>query len=121
MLQAIALHGHTRAVTRVKFNRDGDLLFSCAKDGQGGRGGGGVAIKGHGSVEPTERVLTNEFELWSGLLWIESKTATPTASCNSDSILSEIWNSASGKRHFVVYGASSMGFSWEGRTPHPLP
>jgi|UniRef100_A0A7S4CT44 translation initiation factor 3 subunit I len=32
MIRPIALHGHTRSVTRVKFNREGDLLFSSAKD-----------------------------------------------------------------------------------------
>lgn len=28
----ILLHGHERALTQIKYNRDGDLLFSCAKD-----------------------------------------------------------------------------------------
>eukprot|EP00667_Euglena_gracilis_P017387 EG_transcript_18312 len=32
VLHPIALHGHTRSVTRVRFNREGDLLFSSAKD-----------------------------------------------------------------------------------------
>ena len=32
MLSGIALHGHTRAVTRVKFNKDSDLLFTTSKD-----------------------------------------------------------------------------------------
>ena len=26
------LRGHTRAITQVRYNRDGDLLFSVAKD-----------------------------------------------------------------------------------------
>jgi len=26
------LHGHERSVTQIKYNREGDLLFSCAKD-----------------------------------------------------------------------------------------
>ncbi|KAF6030184.1 EIF3I [Bugula neritina] len=26
------LHGHTRAITQIKYNREGDLLFSAAKD-----------------------------------------------------------------------------------------
>ncbi len=30
--QPILLQGHERAITRVKFNSDGDLLFTCAKD-----------------------------------------------------------------------------------------
>eukprot|EP00999_Lentomonas_sp_LEN2_P003017 NODE_873_length_1140_cov_109.052320_g831_i0.p1 GENE.NODE_873_length_1140_cov_109.052320_g831_i0~~NODE_873_length_1140_cov_109.052320_g831_i0.p1 ORF type:complete len:331 (+),score=55.30 NODE_873_length_1140_cov_109.052320_g831_i0:76-1068(+) len=32
MIKPFALHGHTRSVTRVKFNFDSDLLFSTAKD-----------------------------------------------------------------------------------------
>ena len=28
----IALHGHDRSITQIKYNREGDLLFSCAKD-----------------------------------------------------------------------------------------
>lgn len=27
-----SLHGHERAITQIKYNREGDLLFSCAKD-----------------------------------------------------------------------------------------
>ncbi len=26
------LHGHERAITQIKYNRDGDLLFTVAKD-----------------------------------------------------------------------------------------
>ena len=26
------LHGHERAITQIKYNKDGDLLFSVAKD-----------------------------------------------------------------------------------------
>lgn len=28
------LHGHERSITQIKYNREGDLLFSCAKDSQ---------------------------------------------------------------------------------------
>ena len=28
------LHGHERAITQIRYNREGDLLFSCAKDNQ---------------------------------------------------------------------------------------
>jgi len=31
-MKPIILHGHERPITKVKFNRDGDLLFSCSKD-----------------------------------------------------------------------------------------
>ena len=26
------MHGHERSITQIKYNLDGDLLFSCAKD-----------------------------------------------------------------------------------------
>ena len=28
------LHGHERAITQIKYNREGDLIFSAAKDPQ---------------------------------------------------------------------------------------
>jgi len=28
------LHGHERSITQIKYNREGDLIFSCAKDPQ---------------------------------------------------------------------------------------
>ena len=31
-MKPILLKGHTRALTYVKYNKDGDLLFSCSKD-----------------------------------------------------------------------------------------
>ena len=31
-IRPILLKGHSRPLTRVKFNRDGDLLFTCGKD-----------------------------------------------------------------------------------------
>eukprot|EP00923_Selenidium_pygospionis_P034502 GHVN01060114.1.p1 GENE.GHVN01060114.1~~GHVN01060114.1.p1 ORF type:complete len:245 (+),score=7.13 GHVN01060114.1:39-773(+) len=34
MIKTITLHHHTRPLTSVHFNREGDLLFSTAKDGQ---------------------------------------------------------------------------------------
>ena len=31
-MRPLSLKGHERALTRVRFNREGDLLFSAAKD-----------------------------------------------------------------------------------------
>ncbi|XP_055332647.1 eukaryotic translation initiation factor 3 subunit I-like [Paramacrobiotus metropolitanus] len=31
-MKPILLHGHDRAITQVKYNREGDLFFSCSKD-----------------------------------------------------------------------------------------
>jgi WD40 repeat protein len=30
----ILLHGHERAITQIKYNREGDLIFTAAKDNQ---------------------------------------------------------------------------------------
>ena len=30
----LMLHGHERAITQIKYNLEGDLLFSCGKDPQ---------------------------------------------------------------------------------------
>ena len=32
IMKPISLHGHERSITTVRYNRDGDLLFSSAKD-----------------------------------------------------------------------------------------
>jgi translation initiation factor 3 subunit I len=31
-LRPICLKGHSRPITKVKFNREGDLLVTCGKD-----------------------------------------------------------------------------------------
>ena len=31
-MRPILLKGHSRSITMIKYNRDGDLLFSCSKD-----------------------------------------------------------------------------------------
>lgn len=33
-IKPILLHGHERSITQIKYNREGDLIFSCAKDSQ---------------------------------------------------------------------------------------
>lgn len=33
-MKPLMLHGHERSVTQIKYNREGDLLFSCSKDHQ---------------------------------------------------------------------------------------
>jgi len=33
-MKPLMLHGHERSITQIKYNREGDLLFSCAKDPQ---------------------------------------------------------------------------------------
>lgn len=31
-MKPLLLHGHERSITQIKYNREGDLIFSCAKD-----------------------------------------------------------------------------------------
>jgi translation initiation factor 3 subunit I len=31
-MKPIVLQGHARSITQIKYNREGDLLFSCSKD-----------------------------------------------------------------------------------------
>ena len=31
-MKPLMMHGHERSITQIKYNLDGDLLFSCAKD-----------------------------------------------------------------------------------------
>ena len=31
IMKPIMMHGHERSITQIKYNREGDLLFSCAK------------------------------------------------------------------------------------------
>lgn len=31
-MKPISLHGHEKSITQICYNREGDLLFSCAKD-----------------------------------------------------------------------------------------
>ena len=31
-MRPLLLQGHERPLTQIKYNRDGDLLFSCSKD-----------------------------------------------------------------------------------------
>jgi len=33
-MRPLMLHGHERSITQIKYSREGDLLFSCAKDSQ---------------------------------------------------------------------------------------
>lgn len=33
-MRAFALYGHSRPVKQIKFNRDGDLFFTCSDDKQ---------------------------------------------------------------------------------------
>ncbi|XP_060083242.1 eukaryotic translation initiation factor 3 subunit I-like [Ylistrum balloti] len=98
-MKPILLHGHERSITEIKYNREGDLIFSCAKDHQpnvwyslnGERLG---SFKGHtGAVWnmdvnwDTTYVLTasadNSCKLWDCqtgkmLSTMESKTAVRT-------------------------------------------
>ena len=82
------LHGHERSITQIKYNREGDLLFSSAKDANpnvwrtinGERMG---TYKGHGGA------------VWSiDVNWETTKVITAAAdnSCR-------IWDAATGRNY----------------------
>jgi len=100
-MKPISLHGHERAITKIRYNRDGDLLFSSAKDHSpnvwfslnGERLG---SFEGHGGAVwdidckwDSTRVVTaaadNSCRLWdceTGKELLKWETKTAVRSCN---------------------------------------
>ncbi|XP_072045225.1 eukaryotic translation initiation factor 3 subunit I-like [Amphiura filiformis] len=107
-MKPIALFGHDRSITTVKYNREGDLLFSSAKDNQptvwysinGERLG---TFEGHGGA------------VWCiDCSWDSSKVLTGSAdnSCR-------IWDCETGKQMGMFDTRSAVrtcGFSYSGQT-----
>lgn len=85
-MKLIALHGHSRAITRVKYNRDGDLLFSTAKD----------TSPTVWSAETGERLGT--YEGHQGAVWdIDTNfTSTLVATAGADQC-TKLWNLLTGE------------------------
>lgn len=99
-MKPLMLHGHERSITQIKYNREGDLLFSSAKDNQpnvwysinGERLG---TFKGHNGAVwgidvnwETTRVLTgsadNSCRLWdcaTGVQLTQFDTASAVRTC----------------------------------------
>ena len=71
----LMLHGHERSITQIKYNRDGDLLFSSAKDPQpnvwyainGERLG---TYKGHTGAVWCLDINCILFQIWKCLIWM---------------------------------------------------
>lgn len=105
-MKPIMLHGHERAVTQIKYNREGDLLFSCAKDStpnvwhslNGERLG---SLKGHGGA------------VWGiDVTWDSTQVITGSAdnSCR-------IWDTETGKQLHELETKSAVrtcGWSFSG-------
>lgn len=99
-MKPLMLHGHERSITQIKYSREGDLLFSCAKDSQpnvwyalnGERLG---TYKGHGGAVwcldvdwQTSKLLTgsadNTCRLWdcqTGTQLSEMETKSAVRTC----------------------------------------
>lgn len=109
------LHGHERAITQIKYNKDGDLLFSVAKDikptvwfsGNGERLG---TYNGHGGAvwcvdvnRDTSRVLTGAADN-SARLW-DCETGKEVQRFETNSAVRTCGFSHSGK--FLMYSTDS--------------
>jgi translation initiation factor 3 subunit I len=99
-MRPIILHGHERSLTRIKYNKDGDLLFSASKDHKpnvwfshngerlGAYGGHNGTVWDFDVDESTQRLLTgaadNTFKIWdveTGRCLNTIKTSTAVRSC----------------------------------------
>ncbi|KAJ9465741.1 Eukaryotic translation initiation factor 3 subunit I [Diplonema papillatum] len=101
-MRPIALHGHTRAVTMVKYNREGDLLFSTAKD----------MVPTVWSAETGERLGT--YEGHTGAVWgcdvNASSTLLATAGADQST---RIWNVETGEMMAVIkHPTACRSVSW---------
>uniref|UniRef100_A0A6G1SGF4 Eukaryotic translation initiation factor 3 subunit I n=1 Tax=Aceria tosichella TaxID=561515 RepID=A0A6G1SGF4_9ACAR len=104
-MRPIALHGHTRALTRVRFNREGDLVFSAAKDCS--------PVVWYSSTG--QRIGNYEAKL--GVIWdldVDFST-TLIAAAGSEAIF--VWDAETGKTIHQVDTHNSVracGFSFSG-------
>lgn len=112
------LHGHERAITQIKYNREGDLLFSCSKDPvpnvwfsvNGERLG---TLEGHSGAVwcidvnwDSTKIITGAADPKLGLWDLE--TGVPISMINTDTAVRTCGFSFSGKQ--VMYSTDkSMG------------
>jgi len=86
-MKPILLHGHERSLTMIKYNTQGDLLFSCSKDSKPS-----VWYSSNG-----ERVGT--YNGHQGAVWcldIDNDTSQLVTGCADDS--AKIWDCSTGKQ-----------------------
>jgi len=106
-MKPISLHGHERAITQIKYNRDGDLLLSAAKDASPN-----VWFSSNG-----ERL--GSFEGHSGVVWTIdcSWDSTKVVTGSGDNTL-RIWDLEYGKELNKLQTRTSVriaNFSYSGK------
>ncbi|XP_064627003.1 eukaryotic translation initiation factor 3 subunit I-like [Lineus longissimus] len=107
-MKPLMLHGHERSITQIKYNREGDLLFSCSKDHipniwyalNGERLG---TLKGHQGA------------IWCmDPIWDTSKTMTGSADNTC-----KVWDTQTGTCVATMETRTAVrtcGFSYSGKT-----
>lgn len=121
-MRPLMLHGHERAITQIKYNKDGDLLFSVAKDNKptvwfsanGERLG---TYNGHGGAvwcidvnNDTSRVLTGSADN-TARLW-DCETGKELSSFSTGSAVRACGFSHNGK--YLMYSTdAAMGLDCE--------
>lgn len=104
-MRPLALHGHTRALTRVRYNKEGDLIFSAAKDS--------CPVVWHSGTG--QRI--GNYDTTLGVIWdldIDFSTTLVTAG-GSESLF--IWDAETGKTIHKVdthNSARTCAFSYSG-------
>jgi len=123
-MKPLLLHGHERSITQIKYNREGDLIFSCAKDNKptvwysvnGERLGTYIGHNGAlWSIDPrwdTKYLITgagdNTAKLW------DIETGTQLVNFDTGSAVRSVAFSYSGKEMFYTTD-KSMGQTCEVR------
>ncbi|XP_022089674.1 eukaryotic translation initiation factor 3 subunit I-like [Acanthaster planci] len=107
-MKPIALNGHERAITRIRYNPEGDLLFSCAKD-----------------IHPTvwfslngERLGT--YDGHTGAVWcLDVNWSTTKVLTGAGDNSSRLWDCETGKCINIFHTQSAVrtcGFTYSGNT-----
>ncbi|XP_074641996.1 eukaryotic translation initiation factor 3 subunit I-like [Tubulanus polymorphus] len=106
-MKPLMLHGHERSITQIKYSREGDLLFSCAKDQKPNVW---YALNG-------ERLGT--FDGHGGAVWcLDVNWDTTRFMSGSADNTCRIWDCETGKNLGVLNtktAVRSCGFSYSGK------
>ncbi|KAK3579123.1 hypothetical protein CHS0354_022143 [Potamilus streckersoni] len=107
-MKPIMLHGHERSITQIKYNLEGDLIFTCAKDSQPNVW---YSING-------ERL--GSYRGHNGAVWcIDVSWDTTQVLTGSADNTCRLWDCETGKELAVLEtltAVRSCGFSYSGRT-----
>lgn len=105
-MKPLLLHGHERAITKICFNREGDLLFSTAKDKE-------PSIWFTINGERLGTLRGHEGAVWS----VDCDWQTQKAVTGASDFMTRVWNVETGKQlHQWVNPSTvrSVGFSYSG-------